>query len=105
MLQDILLSLLQKYREFNSPYQCMARTSFYDMGYSVHTWRRTFATWLYNKGVDLLQIQRLLGHSRPETTALYVQTPSDDLFEAVSMLDDYNVIPPREPSLHREFYG
>lgn len=36
-----------------------------------HDFRRTFATTLLNKGVDILVVQRLLGHSRTETTAKY----------------------------------
>jgi len=36
-----------------------------------HDLRRTCATELLDRGVDLLLVQRLLGHASPETTAIY----------------------------------
>jgi len=37
-----------------------------------HTFRRSFATLLYQKGAQLMTIQRLLGHSSVQTTEGYI---------------------------------
>lgn len=42
-----------------------------------HTLRHRFATKAYEPERDLRAVQELLGHSKPETTARYVQTPKD----------------------------
>lgn len=85
--------------------RCLARTSFAKMHYSVHTWRRTFATWLHGQGANILQIQRILGHSRPETTASYVQVPEDDLFELVGRLKGDFSIPSVEPLWPKDLFN
>jgi integrase len=53
---------------------------------SPHQLRRTFATELYVRGVDLLTIQRLLGHSDPKTTLRYIAASSAKEHEAVELL-------------------
>lgn len=45
--------------------------------WTAHTLRHRFATKAYAPERDLRAVQDLLGHSKPETTARYVQTPSD----------------------------
>jgi integrase/recombinase XerD len=37
-----------------------------------HTFRRSFATLLYQKGAQLMTIQKLLGHSSVQTTEGYI---------------------------------
>lgn len=51
-----------------------------------HQLRRTFATELYRRGVDLFTIQRLLGHSDPKTTLRYIMASSEIDHEAVERL-------------------
>ncbi len=41
-------------------------------GYTVHTLRKTCATLLYNNGADVSVIKDVLGHSRLETTFIYL---------------------------------
>lgn len=52
-------------------------------GWTGHTLRHRFATVVYAETADLLTLQELLGHSRPETTRGYVQLPDHRLRDAV----------------------
>ena len=48
-----------------------------------HTLRHRFATKAYAPERDIRAVQELLGHSKPETTARYVQAPADAKRSAV----------------------
>lgn len=48
-----------------------------------HTLRHRFATQAYARDRDLRAVQELLGHAKPETTAVYAQVPGDSLLRAV----------------------
>lgn len=52
-------------------------------GWTPHKLRHRFATRAYAGTKDLLAVQRLLGHSRPETTQRYTAVPDDALSAAV----------------------
>jgi integrase len=52
-------------------------------GWTAHTLRHRFSTECYSHDHDLFAVQRLLGHSRPETTQRYTQVPDDSLRAAV----------------------
>lgn len=52
-------------------------------GWSAHSLRHRFATLAYRAQRDLLTVQRLLGHSKPETTARYAEPPEDAAQAAV----------------------
>ena len=54
---------------------------------SPHTLRRYFATSLLNKGVSLLIISRLLGHSSVRTTEIYLHLDSSYLQGVTDCLD------------------
>lgn len=50
----------------------------------LHAFRRTFGISLYRKGIDILTISRLLGHSNIEVTKRYLNINNEDLREAHS---------------------
>jgi len=54
-------------------------------GVSMHTLRHSFATLLLRSGrADLVSIQHLLGHSRLDTTAIYLHVGAEQVREAMS---------------------
>lgn len=55
-------------------------------GIAPHSFRHSFATQLWRKNVDVLAISALLGHSSPQTTAIYAHVHPQILKEAVSRL-------------------
>jgi site-specific recombinase XerD len=52
-------------------------------GWTTHSLRHYFATAAYAQQRDLLAVQQLLGHARPETTARYAAVPDGALRTAV----------------------
>ncbi|NNG27784.1 MAG: site-specific integrase [Ignavibacteriaceae bacterium] len=55
--------------------------------FNFHSLRHTFASWLVQKGVSIYEVSKLLGHSDIKTTQIYAHLRSDDLRNAVEMLD------------------
>ena len=55
-------------------------------GVTPHSFRHSFATQLLRRDVNLLALSALLGHSSPQTTAIYAHVHPQILKEAVSRL-------------------
>ena len=51
---------------------------------SLHTLRHSAATLLLQNGVDLVSIQQILGHTRLDTTAVYLHVGGTELRKAVA---------------------
>ena len=58
-----------------------------DKHYTAHTFRHSFATHLLDDGVDLHTIKTLLGHSKIETTMIYLHLTTTRRSALVSPLD------------------
>ena len=52
-----------------------------------HTLRHSYATHLVENGTGIAHVQRLLGHSKPETTMLYIHIANADLIAIENPLD------------------
>lgn len=65
----------------------MRRSGLAEKGYRFHDTRRTFATMLYNRGVHLTKIQRLLGHKSITTTERYLGVKFEETRQAIQVLD------------------
>ncbi|MDV6378219.1 tyrosine-type recombinase/integrase [Sporosarcina sp. GW1-11] len=59
----------------------------WDKNITNHTLRRSFATILLNKNVNIVTIQHLLGHASLRTTSIYLNILDLDLRNAVDLLD------------------
>ena len=69
----------------------MQEAGFGDKGYTAHTLRHSFATHLLDAGSDIHTIKTLLGHSKIETTMIYLHLQTTKRDSIVSPLDKLNV--------------
>ena len=67
--------------------QCMKVAGFKDKGFSAHTLRHSFATHLLDNGCDIHTIKELLGHTKLETTMIYLHLQQSKRAAIVSPLD------------------
>ncbi|WP_214833827.1 tyrosine-type recombinase/integrase [Exiguobacterium sp. s152] len=59
-------------------------------GITSHVLRHSFATELYNAGVNITKISRLLGHASTETTELYLHISKEQNQQAIEVLNKKN---------------
>jgi integrase/recombinase XerD len=57
-----------------------------DKPITPHSFRRSFATLLHNKEVQLTTIQRLLGHESIQTTEKYIHNDFDYIYQDYSKI-------------------
>lgn len=53
---------------------------------TAHILRHSFASNLIKHGIDIVKIQRLLGHAHLRTTCIYIHTTIEDLRDSVDVL-------------------
>jgi site-specific recombinase XerD len=75
-------------RNLARQYQRTVRAAGIAKTVTVHTLRHSFATHLFDRGVDIRTIQALLGHDKLETTARYTRVATGMISSVVSPLDD-----------------
>lgn len=68
----------------------MEKAGFKNKGFTAHTLRHSFATHLLNAGSDIHTIKTLLGHSKIETTMVYLHLQTSKRQQIVSPLDALN---------------
>lgn len=68
-------------------YESLKTAGLAHKGYSPHTFRHSFATHLLDNGTDIHTIKELLGHSKLETTMVYLHLQSKKRLGIVSPLD------------------
>lgn len=56
------------------------------VGWAAHSLRHRFATRAYQQSKDLLLVQQLMGHSKPETTAVYIGLDTADARRIIDKL-------------------
>ena len=64
---------------------------------TLHALRHSFATHLYDRGVDIRTIQALLGHEKLETTARYTRVATGLITAVESPLDQLSM--PRQKAI------
>jgi integrase/recombinase XerD len=67
--------------------QCMKQAGLEQFNFSAHTLRHSFATHLLDQGNDIHTIKELLGHSKIETTMVYLHLQQTKRAALVSPLD------------------
>jgi len=60
--------------EFRRPWDRLMKKAEIELGATPHAMRHTFGTWLARSGCSAFEIQALMGHSRVQTSEIYIHT-------------------------------
>ena len=71
----------------NNIFHAAAKAAGIRKAVNLHSLRHSFATHLYDRGVDIRTIQAMLGHDKLETTARYARVATGLITSVVSPLD------------------
>jgi site-specific recombinase XerD len=83
----------------------MVKAQLAHLKFNTHTLRHSFATHMLDNGSDIHTIKELLGHSKIETTMVYLHLQSRKRYALVSPLDalhqrnDLDYVPVNQSSL------
>jgi integrase/recombinase XerD len=72
---------------------CMKKAGFESQKFSAHSLRHSFATHMLDSGTDIHTIKELLGHSKIETTMIYLHLQQKKRAALISPLDALMVVP------------
>ncbi len=83
--------------------EAVKRSGIIKQGICIHTLRHSYATHLLEDGLDIISIKELLGHTRIESTLVYLHVSNVNKRNKVSPLDALlGGIPEEEKIMHRE---
>jgi len=85
--------------QLNNIFHAAANAAGIRKAVNLHSLRHSFATHLFDRGLDIRTIQALLGHDKLETTARYTRVATGMISGVVSPLDDLKL--PRRKSAKR----
>jgi integrase len=68
-------------------FKCYVRKAGIDNRLHFHSLRHTFATWLVKSGVNLYEVQKLLGHSSIKVTEVYAHLVPNELHACVGKIE------------------
>jgi integrase len=75
-------------RIIETPFNAMARNLFPERPrLHFHSLRHTYASFLYEQGVPLQEIQKILGHSTIQVTEIYARLRNNDFSKAIGALN------------------
>ena len=66
----------------------LVKTAQLNPGFTFHSLRHSFGSWLVQKGVPLYQVSKLMTHSDLRVTQIYTHLSEQNLKDAVELLDD-----------------
>ncbi|EEM68408.1 PCZ2.8 [Bacillus thuringiensis serovar andalousiensis BGSC 4AW1] len=77
---DKNITTTQAYRQLN---KAAAMVDIED-GIGTHTMRKTFGYWYYKQTKDVAKLQKILNHSHPEVTLIYIGITAEEIEDSLN---------------------